>query len=363
MTESPSPLSSPSPTLSFKGDAAEVMFRAPHSATYTRLVQRSQPRTFLSLDEVTACGGYLIVPFSATAETPVVLIEPDEAYYELPLEVTANAAPHSTSDDAETQRARYADAFCTAHHSLLRGEVDKVVLSRRLNVRWQGEALRSPEHLFFKACQDNPNCFVAMWCTEQTGRWLVATPEPLLEKSNHTWGSVALAGTMPHCEGAENAWSEKNIAEQAIVADFIGEQLAACADHIEQSPTFSLVTGKLQHLCTRFRFTLSSPSAMSGLLKRLHPTPAVCGMPREEARRVIEEAEREPRRYYAGFSGPLELRGETRLYVSLRCMEFTSHTATLYAGGGIMPESTEEEEWEETCRKMQPMLRCCRYSS
>ena len=82
-------------------------------------------------------------------------------------------------------------------------------------------------------------------------------------------------------------------------------------------------------------------------------------MPREAALDVIEEAESQPRRYYAGFNGPLDLHGETRLYVSLRCMEFTPHTATLYAGGGIMPESREEEEWEETCRKMQPMLRCC----
>lgn len=357
MTESPS-LSSLSPSSFFEEDAAEVMFRAPHSATYTHLVQHAQPRTFVSLHEVPACSGYLIVPFCATIENPIVLIEPDEAYV-LPLEVATNAAPHEVSNDAEMQRTRYAEAFRKAHESLQRGKVEKVVLSRRLNLRWQDEALRSPKHLFFKACQDNPNCFVTLWKTEQTGCWLVASPEPLLEKSNHTWGSVALAGTMPHSEDSESKWSVKNVAEQAIVADFIREQLAACADHIEQSPTFSLVTGKLQHICTRFRFTLSSPSAMFNLLKRLHPTPAVCGMPREAALRVIEEAESQPRRYYAGFSGPLNLHGETRLYVSLRCMEFSSNTATLYAGGGIMPESCEEEEWEETCRKMQPMLRCC----
>ncbi len=359
MTVSPSPLSSPAPSPTLEGGAAEVMFRAPHSATYTRLVQHARPRTFLSLDEVPACSGYLVVPFRVTASTPIILIEPDEVSVK-PLEVAVNAATHEASDDAETQRTQYAGSFRTAHGSLLLGDVDKVVLSRRLNLRWQGDAALTPEHMFFKACQDNPNCFVALWQTEQTGRWLVASPEPLLEKSHHTWGSVALAGTMPHSEGSENVWSAKNVAEQAIVADFIREQLCACADHIEQSPSFSLVTGKLQHICTRFRFTLPSPSAMFGLLKRLHPTPAVCGMPREAALRVIEEAECQPRRYYAGFSGPLGLQGETRLYVSLRCMEFSDSTATLYAGGGIMPESTEEEEWEETCRKMQPMLHCCR---
>ena len=88
---------------------------------------------------------------------------------------------------------------------------------------------------------------------------------------------------------------------------------------------------------------------------RLHPTPAVCGLPREEARQAILHDEPSPRRYYAGFSGPLHLQGETHLYVSLRCMEFTPHTATLYAGGGLMPESQETDEWEETRRKMQTM--------
>ena len=216
MRESPTSLSSPSPSTLHEGAAAEVMFRAPHSATYTRLVQHTQPRTFLSLQEVPACSGYLIVPFRTTAEAPIVLVEPDEAY-ELPLEMAANAAPPEASDDTAAQRTRYADAFRTAHGSLLRGKVEKVVLSRRLNLRWNDETLPTPEHLFFKACQDNPNCFVAMWNTAHTGRWLVASPEPLLEKSNHTWGSVALAGTMPHAEGTENSWSEKNIAEQAIV--------------------------------------------------------------------------------------------------------------------------------------------------
>lgn len=127
VTESPS-LSSPSPLSLFEGEAAEVMFRAPHSATYTHLVQHAQPRTFLSLHEVPACSGYLIVPFCAATEAPIVLIEPDEVDV-LPLEVATNAALHEVSDDAEAQRTRYADAFRTAHESLRLGNVEKVVLS------------------------------------------------------------------------------------------------------------------------------------------------------------------------------------------------------------------------------------------
>ena len=73
---------------------------------------------------------------------------------------------------------------------------------------------------------------------------------------------------------------------------------------------------------------------------------------------TILEAESTPRRYYSGFCGPLGLHGETALYVSLRCMSFTRSSATLYAGGGILPESRLEEEWEETRRKLLTMALC-----
>ena len=94
---------------------------------------------------------------------------------------------------------------------------------------------------------------------------------------------------------------------------------------------------------------------MTRTLSLLHPTPAVCGLPRDNALATIRLAEPDARSFYAGFSGPLFLHGETRLYVSLRCMELIGDRASLYAGGGIMPESTVETEWEETRRKMATM--------
>ena len=109
-------------------------------------------------------------------------------------------------------------------------------------------------------------------------------------------------------------------------------------------------------MCTDFRFTLPAHTTVGEVLARLHPTPAVCGMPRQEALRTISQAEATPRRYYAGFSGPLHLLGETHLYVSQRCMAFSPRQAPLYAGGGLMPESQEAEEWDETQRKLTTML-------
>ena len=352
-----------------------VLYRTPHTDYFTRLVQHSEPEQLVSLHDLPLSGGYVVMPFVVSPATPLLFIRPDEISRHPMAEADAEGTgkgengtsapvndattaglslPGSHATDEAEERGRYARSFASAHSRLLHGELQKMVLSRRLHVRHGGlDAYR----LFLAACHSRPGCFVALWWTAATGCWLVATPEPLLEQTGSDWHTVALAGTVPYVKEVPPTWSEKNREEQAIVARFIASQLNGIANHLQQSATHATTAGNICHLCTDFRFSLRQPSDVRALLLRLHPTPAVCGLPRAAAQRAILTDEASPRRYYAGFSGPLGIEGETRLYVSLRCMEFTPSLATLYAGGGIMPESVEQEEWEETQRKLQTMLR------
>ena len=344
---------------------AVVYFRIPHARVMKKLVQHTAPRTFMSLKDIPLTGGYAIMPFGTSADCPLVFIEPDKIE-ELPIPVPQlTGTPHPLHTDEEVRRTDYHQTFTAAHGRLTDGEVQKMVLSRRLHVTIETADKTETESLeslldkgydyFLRACHYRPNSYVAFWWTPATGAWLIATPEPILEQHRHDWGTVALAGTIPWIEGAEPEWNEKNKEEQAIVRRFITNQLENLTTDLKISETYSLHTGNIQHLCTDFNFGLKSEEDIREVLMRLHPTPAVCGLPREEARQAILHDESSPRRYYAGFSGPLHLQGETHLYVSLRCMEFTTHSATLYAGGGLMPESQEADEWEETRRKMQTM--------
>ena len=336
-------------------EGAVGLYRNPHSPTYVRLQQHTNPQTCSKLSQVPLEGGYLIVPFEVTDHTPILWIRPD-ACEEQPLPEEACMPARKIQTDLVARRGSYARSFDRVHQRIGRGGLEKVVLSRRLQVHVENGILEA-ERLFFKACSCSPNCFVALWHTPQTGTWLVATPEPLLNHSHQEWSTVALAGTMPlAADGQHTSWSDKNVEEQAIVARFIRKQLDETALHVRQSDVHTLPAGEIQHLCTDFSFDVRRREDVVRLLQRLHPTPAVCGMPRELARQAILTDEDSPRRYYAGFSGPLFLHGQTHLYVSLRCMEFDDRKALLYAGGGVMPESTEQEEWEETCRKMQSML-------
>ena len=54
--------------------------------------------------------------------------------------------------------------------------------------------------------------------------------------------------------------------------------------------------------------------------------------------------------------GPLGAEA-THLYVSLRCMNIEGDTCHLFAGGGLLKDSTEAQEWAETEAKMETMRR------
>lgn len=334
-----------------------MLYRLPHGRQYTRIVPRTPVHTYQTLHDVPLQGGYVVMPFVVTPDCPILFFDGEGAVTQpVPDSVPAEACIAGPTDEA-AERSRYAEAFGRAHRLLCEGSLEKIVLSRRLHVSLTAPA--DAERLFFNACHSRPASFVALWSAPRSGTWLVATPEPLLTHDGHRWRTVALAGTLP-CppDGAEPEWNGKNRREQAIVAEYIAGRLSQAADGVTASPTYTLRSGNICHLCTDFRFSLPSGYPLAALLARLHPTPAVCGMPGLQALRAILDTESTGRLYYGGFSGPLCLGSEpqrTHLYVSLRCMQTEGRSATLYAGGGIMPESREQDEWEETQRKLQTM--------
>ncbi|MCK5278956.1 MAG: chorismate-binding protein, partial [Cyclobacteriaceae bacterium] len=99
------------------------------------------------------------------------------------------------------------------------------------------------------------------------------------------------------------------------------------------------------------------PQLGSVMLELLHPTSAVCGMPKEPAKSFIIENEGFDREYFSGFLGPVNVQGETNIFVNLRCMKLMKHHAKLFAGAGIISNSNPEKEWNETEIKMQTLLK------
>lgn len=337
-----------------------AIYRLPFAGQYTKMVQHSEPVVLSSVSELNGRSGFVIAPFSPSDECPILLMQPDEIQaMEIPKTDDASeivdARRLQGSDEAN--RESYHRDFSLFHQQLKAGNYAKLVLSRCVSEPLQ-KGLEA-EEIFFRACRLYPRQFVAMFSTPKSGTWLMATPEILLDGNADAWRTMALAGTMQHCEDGV-VWSEKNREEQQYVARYIRERLEEYAEAIQEDGPYTTQAADLVHLRTDFTFRLKQKNAIGNLLESLHPTPAVCGIPKEAAHDYILATESSHRRYYSGFAGPLNWQNATHLYVSLRCMQVEDGHCRLYAGGGILKESTEESEWMETEAKLATMRQLLR---
>lgn len=349
--------------------SAYAIYRLPyaHEATLVQQIE-GEPAEFLSCTELNGRSGFVVAPFQVTPQQPILLIRPDkittQKYTAEPL-LCKNAG----HNDKERPSVYYSFDFANYHSQLQQGTFRKIVLARCADEQ-TAEAI-DPMTLFYRACELYPRMFISLVNTAKSGCWLMATPEILLEQHDNLWRTIALAGTMKlegeqlAGEGETLTWSTKNIQEQRIVATYITECLEQFTSDFHEEGPRTVRAANLVHLRSDFTFSLPDDSRLGNLLQVLHPTPAVCGLPKRDTFDFIVNNEHTPRRYYSGFMGPLGLRSSisnaqpsTHLYVSLRCMNIEGNRYHLYAGGGLLKDSIEEQEWQETEAKLETMRQC-----
>ncbi|MFP4328253.1 MAG: chorismate-binding protein [Paracoccaceae bacterium] len=256
----------------------------------------------------------------------------------------------------QTGQADYEQLVRSTVEEIEQGPCRKIVLSRA-----EARKLAPGTDLLDLACalaERYPTAFVALVSSMRTGTWLVATPESLLSLAEGTARTMALAGTQwpaPDTDPATLDWPDKIVEEQGLVAKFVREAFAGCGiEGLEETGPRTVRAGPLCHLRSDFAAALPAQgraAALSGLLSALHPTPAVCGMPRAHAMAFLRASEGYDRGYYTGYLGPVGLNGRTDLYVNLRSARIIGDTACLFVGGGIVSRSDPELEWQETVQK------------
>ena len=238
---------------------------------------------------------------------------------------------------------------------------DKVVPSRCILM---DHLKNDPLQVFDNLCSQHPNAMVSMVSSPETGTWIGASPELLVSiDENQIFKTVSLAGTQLLKEGMNLrsvAWTQKEIEEQAFVSRYIINcfKQIRLREFTEHGPK-TVQAGNLLHLKTEFEVDMKAtnfPQLGSIMIKLLHPTSAVCGMPHEEASNFLAKNENYDREYYSGFLGPVNIRNCSQLYVNLRCMQWTHQGVILYAGAGVTIDSLPEQEWAETELKIQSLL-------
>ncbi|MCE6991703.1 chorismate-binding protein [Dyadobacter sp. CY323] len=269
--------------------------------------------------------------------------------------------------DADS-KSRFQRTVELAVSAIRQNQFKKVVLSRTKELPYSEHF--KPAEAFCKLAKVYPHAFISLVnLPEQNELWLGASPELLVRQTSAgIFKTMSLAGT----QGGRNEknevipkyeirWNEKEIEEHALVSRYIVEcfKKIRLREYLETGPK-TVLAGNLYHLRTDFEVdtvALNFPELASVMLPLLHPTSAICGVPKITSLKFLSEIEGYDRSFYSGFLGPVQMEGDSNLYVNLRTVRFKDGKATFFAGAGITGDSVPGNEWEETELKCDTLLR------
>jgi isochorismate synthase len=243
------------------------------------------------------------------------------------------------------------------------GAFEKVVLAR--SVRVMQEASFDIDATLQRLRQEYPSAYV--FVIQRGERYFVgATPERLVCSEDGQIQTMALAGSAPRGVtdeedqrfGAELLHSAKNQGEHQFVVTTIRDALSSLCSRVWVADAPRLLKLKnIQHLETPIMGNLLPGHSILETIENLHPTPAVGGYPRTPALAALREDEQLDRGWYAGPIGWIGTGGNGEFAVALRSGLVEGNQATLFAGCGIVADSDPESEYQESCLKLQVMLR------
>lgn len=293
--------------------------------------------------------GFVFAPFDNSNASILIPIDSADFFEEQPIISNKLSFNKDFAHDVSSKEAhiKLVDSGIKAIQDNL---FKKVVLSRKEEVLLENFDLTTT---FQKLLYLYPTAMVYVWFHPKVGLWLGATPETLVKINNNQFKTMSLAGTQLFQKDIKVTWNQKEIDEQQFVTDYILDKLSAITEQISTSNVNTIKAGNLVHLQTTIEGT--HRKNIAEIIDALHPTPAVCGLPKEVSKQFILDNENYQRTYYTGYLGELNIDNHSNLFVNLRCMEITQAIAHIYIGGGITVDSNPEKEWLETVAKTSTM--------
>ncbi len=313
-----------------------------------------------SIDDLTSEKCFLFAPYD-TLNRPIKVFSYDEKLNNEAILAYADRLPVLELQKSEVRTNPNEDSSQIDFMNLVElikskieiGECQKIIASRVCNELFRGEVLEG----FLQLCDRYNHSFNYLIYISKECYWIGASPEVLLSCFRNELNTMSLAGTQLVEPGSVYyEWKDKEKFEQQIVTDYIVAVLESLKlAQLIVSKTHTFQAANLVHLKTDITATISDVNTLIKVLKQLHPTPAVCGLPKEAAQAFIDLEEMHDRNYYTGFIGEWEGVENTHLFVNLRCAELGLDFINYYVGCGITEGSQAEKEWEETEKKIETL--------
>ena len=242
--------------------------------------------------------------------------------------------------------------------TLEQNQIEKVVLARKTIFGFNGNL--SPFAVQKKLAAEALGCYNFFFQFESDTVFLGATPERLYYRKGNNIFTEAVAGTRPrgyddesdNFLGQQLLNSTKEILEHRLVLDSIKNILNNICSLMNNNEQVSLLKlSKVQHLVTHFDGLLNDSVTDVDILREMHPTPAVGGVPKDKSMQTINDLEPFERGWYAGPVGWIG-KDSAEFAVAIRSGLINENCLFLYSGAGIVNGSCPDDEWHEIENKL-----------
>lgn len=322
-----------------------VVYCKPNSEQLLGLFQKDSLLNYL---EDFSQQGFVLAPFDSNQKIVFIPTSNADFYSEKIENKSIEESKILSLHYSHQEKQRFEELVAQMISEINKGHIHKIVASRK--EEFLPESMNVLV-LFEKLIYKYPTAFRYWFYHPEVGMWLGATPEKLISIQNDILQTMAYAGTQKFEGTVEVEWQEKESEEQQFVTDFITKMLQPESEEITISNPYTSQAGTLLHIRTDISAKLKSGFSIKNIIEKLHPTPAVCGQPKDLAKAFILEHEAYNRKYYSGFLGELNMQNTSELYVNLRCMEVEEDKVYFYIGCGITKDSNPEKEFFETLNK------------
>jgi len=251
----------------------------------------------------------------------------------------------------------YQEAIEAIQQAICRGDTYQINHTFRLQAPFAGEAWQ----LFLSLVQGQRSRCCAF---VDIGRWALcsASPELFFRLEGNALVSRPMKGTAARGRTADEdeqaaAWlqtSPKNRAENVMIVDMVRHDMGRVATpgsvrvahlwQLEKYPSLFQLTSTVE---------AETRASLSEILTALFPCASITGAPKIRAMELIADLETLPRGVYTGAIGYAAPGRRARFNVAIRTVQIDRQTglAQFGTGGGIVAESTAEEEWGEALTK------------
>ena len=275
-----------------------------------------------------------------------------------------NESNHSIATIQEEKECHVEEWMAAVDMLKASDQISKIVLARQLEVITD-ESINVAEVLT-NLREQQPNTY--RFSVRKGAAYFVgATPERLIEATPDYFSTVCVAGSIERGKtededkrfGDTLLADQKNVIEHNFVVQWLTSQMKAVTTQLDNLNQVSLLKNRdIQHLFLPIKGERKPTVTFEETIHAFHPSPALGGLPKEEAMDWIMTHEVTPRGLYGGPLGWRNLQSDTgEMVVGIRSGFISKNRALLYAGCGIVPGSIAELERKETRIKFQPMLR------